>query len=86
MAALTSLISGAVVGIIAPTSKRAPWILGVVLLAVFIPIHVKVWHALPVWYHLTFLVTLAPLVALGAWLRTRKWVDGRASHDEPVRT
>jgi hypothetical protein len=72
MAAVTSLIAGAAVGVIAPASKRTPWILGLVLLVVFIPIHVSVWHAVPVWYHLTFLATLAPLIALGARLTPRK--------------
>ena len=38
------------------------------LLALFLPEHVKIWHSFPVWYHLTFLLTLAPLVALGARL------------------
>jgi len=71
MAAVTSLIAGAVLGAIAPASKRTPWVLGLVLLAAFLPVHVGLWHAFPVWYHLTFLVTLAPLVAVGAWLRTR---------------
>ena len=77
MAAVTSLIAGIAVGAIAPASKRTPWILGIVLLAAFIPIHVSLWHAFPVWYHLTFLVTLAPLVAIGAWLTHRKPTEGR---------
>jgi hypothetical protein len=72
MAAVTSLIAGIVVGAIAPASKRTPWILGLVLLAVFIPIHVSLLHVFPIWYHVTFLVTLAPLIALGAWLLPRK--------------
>jgi hypothetical protein len=71
MAAVTSLLAGAVLRAIAPASKRVPWVLGLVLLALFVPIHVRLWHALPAWYHLTFLVTLAPLVAAGAWLKTR---------------
>jgi hypothetical protein len=77
MAAVTSLIAGAVLGAIAPASKRTPWVLGLVLLAAFVPIHVRLWHAFPVWYHLTFLVTLAPLVAAGAWLKTRASTAGR---------
>jgi hypothetical protein len=68
MAAVTSLITGAVVGRIAPASGRTPWVLGLAILAVFIPIHVNLWHAFPAWYHLSFLVPLAPLIAFGAWL------------------
>src|SRR5258708_2760045 len=66
MAAITSLVAGAVVGLIAPTGRRVAWILGGLLLVAFIPAHVKLWSHFPVWYHLTFLLTLAPLVALGA--------------------
>jgi hypothetical protein len=80
MATVTSLVAGVAVAAIAPASKRTPWVLGIVLLAVFIPIHVSLWHAFPVWYHLTFLVPLAPLVALGAWLTPRKPTEG-----EPLR-
>jgi hypothetical protein len=71
MAAVTSLIAGAVLGAIAPGSKRTPWVLGLLITAAFIPVHVRLWHSFPVWYHLTFLVTLAPLIAVGAWLKTR---------------
>jgi hypothetical protein len=68
IAAITSLIAGAVVMAIAPTSPRVPWALGVVLLAVFVPEHVRLWSLFPLWYHLTFLLTLVPLVLLGARL------------------
>jgi hypothetical protein len=80
MAAVTSVIAGAAIGAVAPTMKRTPWILGVVLLAFFIPIHVRLWHALPVWYHLTFLLTLAPLIALGASLTSRTQTNGPSVH------
>jgi hypothetical protein len=71
MAAVASLIAGAVLGAIAPAGKRTPWVLGLVLLALFVPVHVRLWHAFPAWYHLAFLVPLAPLVAAGAWLKRR---------------
>jgi hypothetical protein len=68
IAILTSLVTGAIVRAIAPASRLAPWIVGLVLLAFFLPVHIQIWHRLPIWYHLTFLVTLAPVVALGALL------------------
>jgi hypothetical protein len=68
LAALSSLAAGAAVRTIAPSSRWAPWLVGLVLLAMFVPVHVKLWDKLPIWYHLTFLITLAPLVALGASL------------------
>jgi hypothetical protein len=65
-AALSSIAAGAIVKLIAPASRWGAWIVGFILLAMFLPVHVQIWSKLPVWYHLTFLVTLAPLVALGA--------------------
>lgn len=67
-AALTSLAAGAVVGWIDPSRKWAPWLVGAIVLALFLPVHVKLWHVFPVWYHLSFLAPLVPLVALGAAL------------------
>jgi hypothetical protein len=68
MAAVTSLVAGAVVSRIAPAATRLPWLVGLILLAMFVPEHVLVWQKFPVWYHLTFLLTLVPLVVLGARL------------------
>ena len=34
-------------------------------LAVFIPQHIALWHTFPLWYHLTFLLSLVPLTYLG---------------------
>ncbi len=68
--ALTSLIAGALVRAITP-ANLAPWIVGLVLLALFVPDHIHVWNKFPIWYHLTFLVTLAPLLFLGARLLSK---------------
>ena len=67
-AALASVAAGAAVGWIAPSSKWAAWIAGLIILAMFLPVHAGLWDKFPVWYHLAFLVPLAPLVALGGWL------------------
>lgn len=72
MAAVTSIAAGALVHVIAPRSRPAPWIVGLLILALFLPAHVHLWHRFPIWYHLSFLVPLAPLVALGAWLMSQK--------------
>ena len=54
-------------------SRDTPWtvlfVAGLVLVAAFLPEHIAIWPRLPVWYHLFFLITLAPFVALGAALR-----------------
>ena len=67
-AALTSLAAGAVISLIAPSKKWAPWVAGLIVLAIFLPEHVKLWTRFPIWYHLSFLVPLVPLVALGGFL------------------
>jgi hypothetical protein len=67
-AALTSVAAGAIVGWIDPSRKWAPWAVGLIILALFLPEHIKLWNSFPVWYHLTFLVPLVPLLALGGWL------------------
>ena len=68
IAALTSLIAGAVAAWVAPASRRLPVLLGATLLVAFIPVHVRLWSLFPFWYHLVFLGTLIQLVKLGAWL------------------
>lgn len=70
MAAVTSLAAGALVRAITP-SRVAPWIVGAVILALFLPVHIHFWHRFPIWYHLSFLLPLAPLLALGARLVPR---------------
>lgn len=68
LGALASLAAGAVAGLIAPSKMWPGWALGAVVLVFFIPAHVYLWAKFPVWYHLTFLLTLAPLVGFGAAL------------------
>jgi len=67
-AALSSIAAGVVVSLISPSRKWAPWLVGFIILAMFLPVHVSLWSKFPVWYHLAFLVPLAPLVALGGSL------------------
>ena len=67
-AALASLAAGAVVGLIAPHKRWAPWIVGLIILVPFLLEHIRIWNKFPPWYHLSFLVPLVPLVVRGAWL------------------
>jgi hypothetical protein len=79
LAAASSLAAGAVAGWVAQWRTWVPWAVGALILAFFLPAHVSIWPRLPVWYHLTFLVTLAPLVALGAVLGQRTARASRAT-------
>jgi hypothetical protein len=69
--ALSSLVAGAAAAMIARSAARAPWIAGALFLLLFVPEHVKLWNILPVWYHLTFLLTLVPLFGAGGLLARR---------------
>jgi hypothetical protein len=42
---------------------------GLILLVMFIPQHIMLWNKFPVWYHLTFLLSLVPLAYLGGAIR-----------------
>jgi hypothetical protein len=68
MAIVTSLVAGAVTRWISPSSRWAPLIVGSVVLAMFVPLHIAIWSKFPVWYHLTFLLTIIPAVLVGALL------------------
>jgi hypothetical protein len=69
--ALSSLVAGAAAALAARSAARAPWIAGALFLVAFVPEHVKLWNVLPVWYHLTFLLTLVPLFGAGGLLARR---------------
>ena len=72
MAMVTSLVAGAVTRWISPSSRWAPLIVGSVVLAMFVPLHIAIWSRFPVWYHLTFLLTIIPAVLVGALLPPRR--------------
>lgn len=66
--AVASLAAGAATGMMARSKTGLPWVLGATLLLAFIPMHIGLWTKFPLWYHLSFLGTLVPLVALGGRL------------------
>lgn len=46
-------------------------ILGVTLLAMGIFFQTQSWQLLPIWFHFSFLLLLAPVTLFGAWLRLK---------------
>lgn len=72
MAIVTSVAAGAVTGWISRSSRWAPLIVGGMVLALFLPVHIGIWSKFPVWYHLTFLLTIIPAVLAGAELQARR--------------
>ncbi|MEO8304699.1 MAG: hypothetical protein ABI724_11315 [Betaproteobacteria bacterium] len=66
--AASSVVAGSVAAWIARGRGWVPAMVGVFLIAMFIPVHVGLWDRFPVWYHLAFLISLLPLALLGAKL------------------
>jgi hypothetical protein len=65
---VATLSAGAVTAWIARDRLTWPLITGVVLLAIFIPVHLHIWEHFPLWYHLTFLPSLPILSVVGGRL------------------
>ncbi|MGH9948809.1 MAG: hypothetical protein ACRD6X_16675 [Pyrinomonadaceae bacterium] len=76
---LTQIVSGAIVSamagflaaLIAGENKRAPLILGFLLVALGLLKLVMSWAYVPVWYHVIFTAMLLPMVIMGGKLRSR---------------
>lgn len=63
-----SIAAGVACAAVTPHSRLPTYVLALLLLAMFLPVHVSLWDKFPIWYHLLFLVSLAPLIMLGAKL------------------
>ena len=60
-----SIIAGFVAVLLSKEFSKTTLSLGVLLLLVGILVQVGVWNAIPLWYHLTFLILLIPMTILG---------------------
>jgi hypothetical protein len=69
--AAATVAAGLVTALIARRSLRAALITGLLLLLAFIPQHILLWARFPVWYHLTFLLSLVPLTVLAGMMARR---------------
>jgi hypothetical protein len=63
--------AGWVAAMVAKGDQMTSWWLGVFMLAIFIPMHYGLWDKFPLWYHLAFLLSLAPMIGLGGLLARR---------------
>ena len=66
LGAISTLGAGFVAAWIGKDGMKSAIFTGIVLLCLFVPGHYRIWDKFPVWYHLTFLVSLLPLTLLGA--------------------
>jgi hypothetical protein len=69
--ALATLAMGLATSVVSRRSLVATLAAGALLLLVFIPEHLRLWDKFPVWYHLTFLLSLIPLAYLGSMTSRR---------------
>jgi hypothetical protein len=66
--ALATITMGVVTSVVTRRSMLAGVVAGALLLLAFIPEHITIWEKFPIWYHLTFLLSLVPLTVLGGRL------------------
>ena len=69
---VSSVVAGFACSAMARGKIAAGYTFAVALVLCFLPIHYNLWSKFPLWYHLTFLVTLAPLVLLGSFAQRRQ--------------
>jgi len=68
---IASLAAGATCAAVARGNSTAEVVLAALMVVIFMPIHYALWSKFPPWYHLAFLISLAPLVLAGAELVRR---------------
>ena len=64
MSAVGSLVGGFVAALV-DRRRWAPLVAGTILLLLFVPVHYSIWDKFPIWYHLTFLISLPLLSVVG---------------------
>ena len=69
--AVATLAAGLVTALVWKRSALAASATGLVILLLFIPQHIMLWSKFPVWYHLTFLLSLVPLTYAGGRIAAR---------------
>ena len=76
---ISSLSAGIVCAAIANPGSQAAKVVAGIMVALFIPVHYMLWAKFPVWYHLFFLLSLAPAVLLGASLLPKRLMEKLAT-------
>ena len=66
---VSSLSAGFVCATIA-SNRVAPKVAAAIMVILFLPAHYMLWQKFPIWYHLFFLITLAPTMLIGAALKS----------------
>ena len=69
LGAIVSVMSGFLAALIAGENKRAPLVLGFLLLALGLLKAVMSWPYVPIWYHVIFTALLIPMTIIGGKLK-----------------
>ena len=67
---IVSVMSGFLAALIAGENKRAPLVLGFLLVALGLLMVVLSWPYVPIWYHVIFTALLMPMTIMGGKLKT----------------
>ena len=68
MGSIVSFVSGILAALIAGENARAPFYLGIALLAMGLAKAYMSWQYVPLWYHIVFTAILLPMTILGGKL------------------
>ena len=71
LGSIVSVMSGFLAALIAGENKRAPLVLGVLLLAMGLLKLILSWPYAPIWYHVIFSALLLPMAIIGGKLITK---------------
>src|SRR5688572_613531 len=70
LGSIVSVLSGFLAALIAGEKKRAPLVLGLLLLGFGVLKAVLSWPYVPIWYHVLFTALLLPMTLMGGKLKT----------------
>ena len=71
LGSIVSVIAGFLAALVAGENRRAPLVLGLLLLAMGLLKAVMSWPLVPAWYHVIFTAMLLPMAILGGKLKHR---------------
>ena len=74
LASIVSVLSGFLAALVAGENKRAPLVLGFLLLAMGLLKAFMSWPYVPLWYHVVFTAILLPMSIIGGKLKTHPWM------------
>jgi len=66
LSVVSSLVAGVACALVLRSRPGAVKFFAIALVVFFLPVHYSLWARFPIWYHIIFLVSLAPLVLAGA--------------------